>query len=51
MKNIFTFVIILISLTACTAPQTQATTEPAATDLPQAGYAKSRLGLLHAEWE
>jgi putative hemolysin len=37
MKNIFTFVIILMALTACTAPQTQATPEPAATDMPQAG--------------
>jgi putative hemolysin len=37
MKNIFTFVIVLIALTACTTPQTQAATEPAATDMPQAG--------------
>jgi len=37
MKNIFTFVIILMALTACAAPQTQAAPEPAATDLPQAG--------------
>ena len=37
MKNIFTFVIILMALTACTAPQTQAAPEPAATDMPQAG--------------
>jgi putative hemolysin len=36
MKNIFTFVIILMALTACTASQTQATPEPAATDMPQA---------------
>ncbi len=36
MKNIFTFVIILMALTACTAPQTQAAPEPAATDIPQA---------------
>ncbi len=36
MKNIFTFVIILMALTACTAPQAQAP-EPAATDMPQAG--------------
>jgi putative hemolysin len=36
MKNIFTFVIILMALTACAAPQTQAATEPAATDMPQA---------------
>ena len=37
MKRIFTFVIILMVLTACTAPQTQAAPEPAATDMPQAG--------------
>ena len=37
MRRIITFVIILISLTACTTPQAQATTEPAATDLPQVG--------------
>ena len=37
MKNIFTFVIILMTLTACVAPQTQAATEPVATDMPQAG--------------
>ena len=37
MKNIFTFVIILMALTACIAPQTQAASEPAATDMPQAG--------------
>ena len=37
MKRIFTFVIILITLTACAAPQTQAASEPAATDIPQAG--------------
>jgi len=37
MKNIFTFVIILMALTACAAPQTQAVPEPAATDMPQAG--------------
>ena len=36
MKGIFTFVIILIALTACAAPQTQAAPEPAATDIPQA---------------
>jgi putative hemolysin len=36
MKNIFTFVIILMVLTACIAPQTQAASEPAATDMPQA---------------
>ena len=34
MKGIFTFVIILIALTACAAPQTQTTSEPAATDMP-----------------
>jgi len=37
MNRIFTFVIILMALTACTAPQTQAVPEPAATDMPQAG--------------
>jgi putative hemolysin len=37
MKNIFTFVIILMALTACTAPQTQAAPEPAATGMPQVG--------------
>ena len=37
MKNIFTFVIVLMVLTACTASQTQAAPEPAATDIPQAG--------------
>lgn len=37
MKNIFTFVIILVVLTACVAPQTQAAPEPAATDMPQVG--------------
>jgi putative hemolysin len=37
MKNIFTFVIILIALVACTAPQTQAVPELTATDKPQAG--------------
>jgi hypothetical protein len=37
MKNIFTFVIILMALTACAAPQIQAAPEPAATDMPQAG--------------
>ncbi len=36
MKKIFTFTIILMALTACTAPQVQ-TPEPAATDTPQAG--------------
>jgi putative hemolysin len=37
MKRIFTFVIILITLTACTLPQTQGTPESATTDMPQAG--------------
>jgi putative hemolysin len=37
MKNIFIFVIILMTLTACKAPQTQSTPEPAATDMPQVG--------------
>ena len=37
MKRIFTFIIILMALTACTAPQTQAVPEPVATDTPQAG--------------
>jgi hypothetical protein len=37
MKRIFTFAIILMALTACAAPQTQAAPEPAATDMPQAG--------------
>jgi len=37
MKNIFTFVIILMALTACTAPKTQAAPEPAATNMPQVG--------------
>ena len=36
MKRIFTFVIILMALTACTALQVQ-TLEPAATDMPQVG--------------
>ncbi len=35
MKRIFTFTIILMALTACTALQVQ-TPEPAATDMPQA---------------
>jgi uncharacterized protein len=37
MKNIVTFAIILMALTACTAPQTQAAPEPAVTDMPQVG--------------
>jgi putative hemolysin len=36
MKRIFTLVIILMALTACTAPQTQAVPELTATDMPQA---------------
>src|SRR5512141_835178 len=37
MKRIFTLIIILMALAACTAPQTQVAPEPAATDMPQAG--------------
>lgn len=37
MKRIFTFLIILMAMTACAATQTQATPEPAATDMPQVG--------------
>jgi len=37
MKRIFTFIIILMTLTACTAQQTQGTPESAVTDMPQAG--------------
>lgn len=37
MKRIFIFVIILMAMTACAAPQTQAAPKPAATDMPQAG--------------
>jgi len=37
VKRIITFVIILMALTSCAAPQTQATPEPATTDMPQAG--------------
>ena len=37
MKRIITSTIILMALTACAAPQTQAAPEPAATDMPQAG--------------
>ena len=37
MKNIFTFEIILMALTACTALQTQAAPDSAATGMPQAG--------------
>ncbi|MBI5877393.1 MAG: DUF333 domain-containing protein [Chloroflexi bacterium] len=36
MKRIFTFTIILMALTACTAPQTQSAPDAAATDMPQA---------------
>jgi uncharacterized protein len=38
MKRIFTFTIILMVLTACTALQVQ-TPEPAVTDVPQANMA------------
>ena len=37
MKRIFTFTIILMALTACTVPQTQAIPEPSATDMAQSG--------------
>ena len=37
MKKILAFTIILMALTACTATQTQPATQPAATDVPQAG--------------
>jgi putative hemolysin len=37
MKRIFTFVIILMALTACAAPQTQSATKPVTTDMSQAG--------------
>ena len=37
MKRIFTFVITLMVLTACTPSQTHAAPEPAATDITQAG--------------
>ena len=37
MKRIFIFTMILMALTACTAPETQVAPEPAATDMPQAG--------------
>ncbi len=37
MKNIFTFVIIFMTLTACAVPKTQAAPEPAMTDMPQIG--------------
>jgi uncharacterized protein len=36
MKKIFTFIIILLALTACTAPQTQTAPDTAATALPPA---------------
>ena len=35
MKRIVTFTIILIALTACSAPQTQGMPDPAATNIPQ----------------
>ncbi|MBI3175324.1 MAG: DUF333 domain-containing protein [Chloroflexi bacterium] len=35
MKRIFVFAIILITLTACSTPQTQGTPDPVATNLPQ----------------
>ncbi len=37
MKKIIALTIILITLTACASPQTQAATEPSATVMPQAG--------------
>ena len=37
MKRIITFTIILMALTACTAPQTQAAPDSTATAIPQAG--------------
>lgn len=37
MKRIFAFIIILIALAACTAPETQSTPEPAAIDTHHAG--------------
>jgi putative hemolysin len=36
MKRIFTFIIILIALTACIAPRIQVAPAPATTDMPQA---------------
>jgi len=36
MKRIFTFIVILMTLTACTAHQTQGTPESATTDISQA---------------
>jgi putative hemolysin len=36
MKRIFTFIIILMALTACAAPQTQPVVAPVSTELPQA---------------
>jgi putative hemolysin len=35
MKRIIPLIILLMALTACTTPQTQAATEPATTDVPQ----------------
>ena len=37
MKRIFAFIIIFFALTACTVTQTQAISDPAATDRPQMG--------------
>ena len=37
MKKFFTFIIILMALTACSTPQTQVPTDTPATDMPQAG--------------
>ena len=48
MKRIFTFAIVLVALTACTALQIQ-TLKPPATETPQASMPKSCLGLLHAD--
>ena len=37
MKSIFTFIIVLLALTACTVPQTTGASDPTATSIPQAG--------------
>ena len=37
MRRIFTFIIILMALTACSTPQTQVVSDNPATDVPQAG--------------
>jgi putative hemolysin len=37
MQRILTFIIILVALTACSVPQTQAPTDNPATDVPQSG--------------